>query len=227
LFLEKYTHSFFFRRKVSEKREISGMITTNSSSTDLRITLEEIRDLMEHRGLEGVRKVQDLGGVEGIIEKLRSSADKGLSSEDLDYRRNVFGANMLPSKPSKSLIRLVYDAIQDVTLIVLLVAAVLSLVLSLYPEKDDELQRDHFEWIEGLAILVSVIVVVVVTALNDYSKERQFRQLQSRIEGDHKFSVLRDGCLKELLVNELVVGDICLVKLGDLIPADGILIQVS
>lgn len=80
-------------------------------------------------------------------------------------------------------------------------------------------------WIEGLAILISVIVVVLVTAFNDYSKERQFRGLQSRIEGEHKFSVIRSTEVKQVPVGDIVVGDICQIKYGDLLPADGIVMQ--
>lgn len=87
---------------------------------------------------------------------------------------------------------------------------------------DDDEQHG---WIEGLAILISVIVVVIVTAFNDYSKERQFRGLQNRIEGEHKFSVIRNGEANNISVGDIVVGDICQIKYGDLLPADGILIQ--
>lgn len=80
-------------------------------------------------------------------------------------------------------------------------------------------------WIEGAAILISVIIVVIVTAFNDYTKEKQFRGLQNRIEHEHKFSVIRNNEVIQLLVSELVVGDICQVKYGDLLPADGIIIQ--
>lgn len=86
-------------------------------------------------------------------------------------------------------------------------------------------EDEHYGWIEGLAILISVIVVVIVTAFNDYSKERQFRGLQSRIEGEHKFAVIRNGEAIQILVGDIVVGDICQIKYGDLLPADGILVQ--
>lgn len=49
--------------------------------------------------------------------------------------------------------------------------------------------------------------------------------LQSKIETEHKFSVIRSGEPVDIVVNELVVGDIARVKYGDLLPADGILIQ--
>lgn len=96
----------------------------------------------------------------------------------------------------------------------------LLLAVAILQEEDD-----HHGWIEGLAILISVIVVVIVTAFNDYSKERQFRGLQNRIEGEHKFSVIRGGEVCQISVGDIVVGDIAQIKYGDLLPADGILIQ--
>lgn len=69
-------------------------------------------------------------------------------------------------------------------------------------------------WIEGAAILLSVVCVVLVTAFNDWSKEKQFRGLQSRIEQEQKFTVIRGGQLIQIKVSEIVVGDIAQVKYG-------------
>lgn len=69
-------------------------------------------------------------------------------------------------------------------------------------------------WIEGAAILLSVVCVVLVTAFNDWSKEKQFRGLQSRIEQEQKFSVMRAGQLAHVKVSDIVVGDIAHVKYG-------------
>ncbi|XP_016100740.1 plasma membrane calcium-transporting ATPase 3-like isoform X5 [Sinocyclocheilus grahami] len=80
-------------------------------------------------------------------------------------------------------------------------------------------------WIEGAAILLSVICVVLVTAFNDWSKEKQFRGLQSRIELEQRFAVVRNGNVIQIPVAEMVVGDMAQVKYGDLLPADGVLIQ--
>lgn len=52
-----------------------------------------------------------------------------------------------------------------------------------------------------------------------------FSGLQDKIETGHKFSVIRDGEAFNVPVSELVVGDLIRVKYGDLIPADGILLQ--
>lgn len=69
-------------------------------------------------------------------------------------------------------------------------------------------------WIEGAAILLSVICVVLVTAFNDWSKEKQFRGLQSRIEQEQKFTVVRGGQVIQIPVAEIVVGDIAQIKYG-------------
>ncbi len=85
----------------------------------------------------------------------------------------------------------------------------------------------NVEWIEGVAILFAVIVVVSVTAFNDWRKERQFRGLQSRIESDNMASVTRDGAIAQINIKDIVVGDICFIKYGDLVPADGVIVQAS
>lgn len=85
----------------------------------------------------------------------------------------------------------------------------------------------NLEWIEGVAILIAVLVVVSVTSLNDWAKERQFRGLQERIEKENFASVVRNGEIIQIELKELVVGDVCCVKYGDLLAADGFVIQSS
>ncbi|KAM7423443.1 hypothetical protein PAMA_000002 [Pampus argenteus] len=67
-------------------------------------------------------------------------------------------------------------------------------------------------WIEGAAILLSVACVVLVTAFNDWSKEKQFRGLQNRIEQEQKFTVVRRGQVIQINVSKIVAGDIAQVK---------------
>ncbi|UYV72740.1 PMCA [Cordylochernes scorpioides] len=197
------------------------------------VSVKELQELMECRGTEAIERVQsEFGGVLELCQRLGTSATDGLSgaAADLERRRRALGANVIPPKPPKTFLTLVWEALQDVTLIILVVAAIISLLLALYPfPKDPKLAQDEHEaeagWIEGCAILVSVVIVVLVTAFNDYTKERQFRGLQSRIEHEHKFSVIRGGEVMQINVSDIVVGDICQVKYGDLLPTDGFIIQ--
>ncbi|XP_052212099.1 plasma membrane calcium-transporting ATPase 4-like [Dreissena polymorpha] len=99
------------------------------------LTVLELRELMKLRKEEGFDTVTtQFGGVTEMCKKLYTSANEGLSGSpaDLEHRREVFGANVIPPKPPKTFLQLVFEAIQDVTLIILLCAAILSLALSFY-----------------------------------------------------------------------------------------------
>uniref|UniRef100_A0A8V5HD91 Calcium-transporting ATPase n=1 Tax=Melopsittacus undulatus TaxID=13146 RepID=A0A8V5HD91_MELUD len=208
---------------------------------DFGCSMVELRNLMELRSAEAVARLNDsYGSVQNVCKRLKTSPVEGLSGNptDLEKRRQVFGQNFIPPKKAKTFLQLVWEALQDVTLIILEIAAIVSLGLSFYhpPGGDNELcgqstggVEDEGEsqagWIEGAAILFSVIIVVLVTAFNDWSKEKQFRGLQSRIEQEQKFTVIRKGQVIQIPVAEIVVGDIAQIKYGDLLPADGILIQ--
>ncbi|XP_054591967.2 plasma membrane calcium-transporting ATPase 2 isoform X4 [Nothobranchius furzeri] len=205
-------------------------------------TVMELRSLMELRGAEAKHKLQeDYGEVEGLCKRLKTSPTEGLAGvqTDLDKRKEIFGKNLIPPKKPKTFLQLVWEALQDVTLIILEIAAIISLGLSFYhPPGESSGQvcgaaaggvEDEGEseagWIEGAAILLSVVCVVLVTAFNDWSKEKQFRGLQSRIEQEQKFQVVRGSQVIQLPVADIVVGDIAQIKYGDLLPADGVLIQ--
>uniref|UniRef100_A0A452QWD1 Calcium-transporting ATPase n=1 Tax=Ursus americanus TaxID=9643 RepID=A0A452QWD1_URSAM len=207
---------------------------------DFGITLAELRALMELRSTDALRKIQEsYGDVYGICSRLKTSPNEGLSGNpaDIERREAVFGKNFIPPKKPKTFLQLVWEALQDVTLIILEIAAIVSLGLSFYqpPEGDNALCGEvsvgeeegegETGWIEGAAILLSVVCVVLVTAFNDWSKEKQFRGLQSRIEQEQKFTVIRGGQVIQIPVADITVGDIAQVKYGDLLPADGILIQ--
>ncbi|KAF4531643.1 hypothetical protein B566_EDAN006574 [Ephemera danica] len=198
------------------------------------ITLKQLRELMDFRGNEGVAKLEELGGGAELCKKLSTSPTEGLSMpvKDLERRKEVFGSNVIPAKKPKSFIELAWEAAQDFTLIILMIAAAISLILAFVapePAKHPTApgapaEPESHGWIEGLAILISVVVVILVTAGNDWSKEKQFRGLQNRIQGEHKFSVLRGGEVIQIPVADIIVGDICQIKYGDLLPTDGIII---
>uniref|UniRef100_A0A665VDS1 Calcium-transporting ATPase n=1 Tax=Echeneis naucrates TaxID=173247 RepID=A0A665VDS1_ECHNA len=216
-------------------------VAEGNRDSDFGMSATDLRNLMELRSTEAVNKIRDTyGDVQGICRRLKTSPIEGLSGNpaDLEKRHSAFGKNFIPPKKAKTFLQLVWEALQDVTLIILEIAAIISLGLSFYhpPGGDSEACgqvaggiEDEGEaqagWIEGAAILFSVIIVVLVTAFNDWSKEKQFRGLQSRIEQEQKFTVIRKSQVIQIPVAEIVVGDIAQIKYGDLLPADGILIQ--
>ncbi|XP_068132925.1 plasma membrane calcium-transporting ATPase 1 isoform X2 [Hyperolius riggenbachi] len=219
---------------------VKNSINEANHGGDFGITVEELRALMELRSTDALNKIQECyGDVYGICSRLKTSPHEGLSGNlaDLERRQEVFGKNVIPPKKPKTFLQLVWEALQDVTLIILEIAAIISLGLSFYrpPGGDNELcgaasgaaeeEEGEAGWIEGVAILLSVVCVVLVTAFNDWSKEKQFRGLQSRIEQEQKFTVVRGSQVIQIPVADIVVGDIAQIKYGDLLPADGVLIQ--
>lgn len=155
-----------------------------------------------------------------------------VSSDSFSDRKRVYKDNRLPEKKAKSFLQLAWIAYNDKVLILLTVAAIVSLALGIYqsvaPRTEDEIRRgDHearVQWVEGVAIIVAILVVTLVGALNDYQKERQFVKLNKKKE-ERMVKVVRSGKSMELSVYDLLVGDVVHLEPGDLIPVDGILIE--
>ncbi|KAK1960908.1 calcium-translocating P-type ATPase [Colletotrichum sublineola] len=149
------------------------------------------------------------------------------SGKGFDDRKRVFGQNLLPERKSLSLLQLAWIAMKDKVLILLSVAAVISLALGLYQTFGATHHGDDtakLEWVEGVAIIVAITIVVVVGSLNDWQKERQFRKLNQKKE-DRIVKVIRSGKPANLSVHEILVGDVMLLEQGDIIPVDGVFID--
>lgn len=162
------------------------------------------------------------------ITDARSSLSGTHAGEAFYDRKRVFKHNMLPSKKSKSFFKLMWEAYyKESVLILLTVAAVISLALGLY----ETFGVDHgpnappsVDWIEGCAICVSIAVVVLVGAINDWQKERAFVKLNAKKEA-REVKVIRSGKSFTISVYDILVGDVLHMEPGDLIPADGIFIS--
>jgi calcium-translocating P-type ATPase len=196
----------------------------SSDDRDWEVTAQELSDLVKNRDTgESVPQIQSkYGGVSGLAKKLRSDAKKGLGVEEttdhLSERQRLFGENRLPEKEATGFFEYLFDALKDETLIVLMIAAVISIILECTLEDPKE------GWIEGTAILVTVFVVATVTAGNDVVKDKQFRAL-SAVSADRKIKVERGGQIDQISVFDVVIGDIVVFDTGDYIPADMILIS--
>lgn len=62
---------------------------------------------------------------------------------------------------------------------------------------------------------MAVFIVVFVTAFNDWSKERQFRGLQDKLESEHRLSIIRAGETIDVPVQDILVGDVCFIRYGE------------
>lgn len=184
-------------------------------------TKEELFELLDMRETD---KLQKMGGVTGLAEKLETDIKEGLPKSELDQqfsdRKTQFGVNYIPPVKSKNFFYLWVMALKDLTIIILLVSAVISLILGVIPQ----LNPEPLGWLDGVAILIAVVIVATVTASNDYSKERQFRKLNAQ-KVNRLVKVRRGNHPYEISVHEIVVGDLCIVNTGDALPADGIFVS--
>ncbi|KAL2021253.1 hypothetical protein VTK56DRAFT_7332 [Thermocarpiscus australiensis] len=148
------------------------------------------------------------------------------ANEAFSSRKRVFRDNRLPEKKGKSLLQLMWITYNDKVLILLSIAAVISLAIGLYQTFDDQHDPTNpdVEWIEGVAIIAAIVIVVLVGSLNDYQKERQFAKL-NRKKQDRLVKAVRSGKTIEISVFDVLVGDVLHLEPGDMVPVDGILIE--
>ncbi|ANZ74495.1 BA75_01427T0 [Komagataella pastoris] len=193
-------------------------------------TLSSLHDPKSLRVLQ-----RECGGIDALIDSLASNESLGLDPllPDEDERIERYGENILPLKKTASLLRLLFEAFKDKILILLSVAAVISLALGLYetfgqdPEHDAEGREiPKVEWVEGVAIIVAIAVVVVVSALNDWQKERQFSKLNA-MKDEREVVVFRGGAKTVISIYDVLVGDVLAVETGDVVPVDCVLIHGS
>ncbi|KAG4440905.1 hypothetical protein IFR05_003595 [Cadophora sp. M221] len=157
----------------------------------------------------------------------RDSPPRTPSAEDAYFdRKRIFKDNRLPEKKGKSLLQLMWITYNDKVLILLSIAAAISLAVGIYQTFGTKHDAEHpkIEWVEGVAIIVAIVIVVVVGSLNDYQKERQFVKLNKKKQ-DRDINVIRSGRTIELSVFDVLVGDVMLLEPGDMIPVDGVFID--
>ncbi|VAI34074.1 unnamed protein product [Triticum turgidum subsp. durum] len=188
-----------------------------SLSQTFPIDLEKL--VMLNRDHDAIM-LQEVGGVSGLSDLLKSNLDRGVSSneDELLQRRDIFGANTYPRKKRKSIWRFVFEACQDLTLVILMVAAAISLSLGMATEgvKDG--------WYDGGSIFFAVFLVIFVTATSDYRQSLQFQHLNEEKQ-NIQVEVIRGGKRVGASIFDLVVGDVVPLKIGDQVPADGVLIS--
>lgn len=144
-----------------------------------------------------------------LLAEQEVSAERGLSAAEVEARFARFGGNVFEKPRKQKLILRILAQFKDVSVIILLIAAVLSLVMAI---------------VEGDGFLEPAVVFAVII-MNTALAVTQERSAESALEALGSLSspvcrVLRDGKVQELDPAHLVPGDIILLKTGDLVPAD-------
>ena len=136
---------------------------------------------------------------------------QGLNDNEVRVSREKHGANELPSPEPESFMSKLLENFQDPLIKILLVALVITLLLSFF---------GYADWIEAIGIGVAVFLATFVSTYSEFKNEQQFQELQlqaSRILNN----VFRNGSLDSIMVGDVVVGDLVMLEAGDRVPADG------
>lgn len=173
-------------------------------------------EIVRDKNLSRLR--EELNGVNGVTKALETDAEKGVDGDDVERRRGLFGSNTYPRPPTKSFFHFVWEAFKDLTIIILLFCAALSLGFGM---KVHGLKEG---WIDGLSIFIAVFLVLAVSAISNYRQSRQFDKL-SKVSDNIQIEVIRNNRRQQISIFDIVVGEIVCLKIGDQVPADGLFLS--
>ena len=143
-----------------------------------------------------------------------SATEEGLSAAEAEARLAKNGKNKLKAAKKDSLIKRFFMQMADPMILILLAAAAISAVTSVY---EGEAPTDVF------IILFVVIVNAVLGVYQESKAEKAIEALQEMSAATSK--VLRGGAVVQVKSEDLVVGDVVLLEAGDAVPADGRLLE--
>ena len=144
-----------------------------------------------------------------VIEILESNLEKGLSEKEVRTRQKIFGKNKLPEEKPLSWVKILLEQFQSPLVYILVIAGFICSLLR--------------EWADVIVIWSAVFLDVIVGFLQENKASNILRELKKVLK--LKAIVLREGGIKEVLQEDLVPGDIVILKPGERVPADGRLIE--
>lgn len=190
---------------------------SHAAPTRGSVTADMLMKMVNDRDLDFLKSY---GGPSGLAADVGVDPDRGIGTAEQEERKTTFGVNRVPQKPPKSYLSFLWDVFQDLTIYLLVAAAVISIVLWAAISREEEPNG----WVEGVAITVTVILVLNLGAWQDWKKQREFNKLNAEV-ANVMVSVLRDGQPLEISKYDVVVGDVVRIKVGDILEADGVLLR--
>lgn len=138
----------------------------------------------------------------------------GLTDEEVKKSAERYGTNQLQKQKKPSFLRRLIKNLGDPIIRILLIALGINVIFML----------DSFDWFESLGIILAIAIATLVTTISEYGSENAFEKLQAEAE-EIRIRAIRNGKTVRILVDEIVVGDIVVISSGEMIPADGVLLE--
>jgi len=147
---------------------------------------------------------------EEVIRNFNTSKEEGLNSSEIAKRKEKYGINKLEDKPKESIIIKFLKQFNDFMIIILIVASIISAVISYMQGEND--------YIDSVIIIAIVILNAIMGVVQEAKAEKSIESLKQMTPP--KAKVLRDRIISEINAEELVPGDIIILEAGNYIPAD-------
>ena len=141
-------------------------------------------------------------------------SDSGLTSREVEEQRKKYGSNSISIKKSNKFINILITSLSDPIIKILLIALAIKVIFLF----------SSFDWYETIGIVIAIFVASFISSISEYGSEKAFIKLQEEAS-KIKCRVKRDGKLQEISIDDVVVGDIISLEVGDKIPADGYLVS--
>ena len=220
-----------------EKTDEKEILTTKTSDTitfpsetknivlsgTYDITSDALEDLVSFYTEENDKNIlyehlELLGGTKGIMEKLKTSQEDGIHSTFL--RKEEFGINKIFEEPPSPFLKFLKESLSELMIIILLSAAIIQIIIGVTIS-------DHKKtgWLDGASVLFAVFVVVSVESFTNWQKEKKFYELNNLKNTGTFFKTMREKNIVDLKAEDLLVGDVVLITMGEIMPADLLLIE--
>ena len=174
----------------------------------------------------GTAGAEPRDAVDALASRLGSSCATGLEDASrVERNRAAYGANAACGRATKTTLDFAREALEDPTLIALAVSGAASLLLETRLVATRGGDADEPAWLNGAAILLAVLVVVVVECVNNEQKQRAFMNLNAASEETSLSSVTRAGARTLVPRRDVVVGDVVDLQAGDVSPADALVCE--
>ena len=138
----------------------------------------------------------------------------GLSDKEVIESQKKYGTNKITVLKKNTFAKLLLESFADPIIKILLIALSIKIVFLF----------KSFDWYETIGILIAILLASFISSLSEYGSEQAFNRLQEQTI-NIKCRVIRNGVLKDISINDIVVGDLVDLASGDKIPADGIIVN--
>ena len=156
--------------------------------------------------------------VSQLLSDLHTDSEVGVT--DFEGREDEFGSNKVFVEPVPPFCHYVCEALKDLMVRILILAAIVSIVLGCTFSEDPSK-----DWVDGVSIVIAVLIVVLVGSITDYQKEQKFHELNEVQSEGTKYKLIRNGQPEDHISDDLLVGDLIMINYGDIMAADILLIE--